>query len=101
MTVLLSLRIPRGLRPRRATLLVRNGRGLAVAFLGGTCGRLGDSCGHPELPRRDADEPLEVVDVPDQAVTSQTHRATSQVTARCRPSGEKARLVIWLPCPAR
>jgi hypothetical protein len=40
---------------------MRNGRGVALQFLGGTCGRLGDSCGRPELRRRDADETLEVV----------------------------------------
>ena len=41
-------------------LLLGNGKGLALGFLGGTCDLLGDSCGHPELPRRDADETLEV-----------------------------------------
>jgi len=30
-------------------------------FLGEDCGLLGDSCGRPELPRRDADYALEVV----------------------------------------
>src|SRR5947209_19272560 len=37
-----------------------NGRAVAVSYLGGACGPLGDSCGHPELSRRDADEALEV-----------------------------------------
>src|SRR6516162_4304593 len=37
---------------------LRNGKGVALGFLGGTCGPLGDSCGHSELPRRDADEAL-------------------------------------------
>src|SRR5215468_2737873 len=36
-------------------------RGVALGFLGGACCALGDSCGRPELPRRDADEALEVV----------------------------------------
>jgi hypothetical protein len=39
---------------------MRNAKGFAVRFLGGSCGLLGDSCGRPEPPRRDADEPLEV-----------------------------------------
>ena len=43
----------------RPTLLVGNGKGMALRFPAGTCGVLGDSCGHPELPRRDADEALE------------------------------------------
>src|SRR5262249_26430809 len=34
--------------------------GVAVRFLGGACGLLGDSCGRPERPRRDADYALEV-----------------------------------------
>ena len=38
-----------------------NAKGLALEFLGETCDLLGDSCGHPELPRRDADEALEVM----------------------------------------
>jgi len=46
--------------PRRPTLLMRNGKGVALESLGGTCDVLGDSCGRPELPRRDADEALEV-----------------------------------------
>jgi hypothetical protein len=37
-----------------------NGKGVALRSLDETCGALGDSCGRPELPRRDADEPLEV-----------------------------------------
>jgi hypothetical protein len=37
-----------------------HGKGVALRFLGGTCRRLGDSCGRAELPRRDADEALEV-----------------------------------------
>jgi hypothetical protein len=37
-----------------------NRKGLALGFLGGICDLLGDSCGRPELPRRDADEALEV-----------------------------------------
>src|SRR5215475_1368228 len=48
-------------RLRRPTLLMGNGKGLALGFLGGTCDLLGDSCGRSELPRRDADEPLEVL----------------------------------------
>ena len=39
----------------------QNDKGVAVRFVGGTCGLLGHSCGHPEPPRRDADEPLEVL----------------------------------------
>ena len=42
-------------------LLRRNSKGIVVRLLGGVCGRLGDSCGHAVLPRRDADESLEVV----------------------------------------
>jgi hypothetical protein len=45
-----------GLNP----LLLRNGKGLALGLLGGTCDLLGDSCGRPELSRRDAKEALEV-----------------------------------------
>ena len=37
-----------------------NVKGVALVSLGGTSGRLGDSCGRPELPRRDAEEALEV-----------------------------------------
>jgi hypothetical protein len=48
-------------RPRRPALLMRNGNGVAREVLGGTCGWLGDSCGHPELPRRDADKVLGVL----------------------------------------
>src|SRR5262245_63327835 len=43
------------------TPLIGNGKGVALWVLGGACGLLGDSCGRPELPRRDADQPLEVV----------------------------------------
>ena len=42
-------------------LLLGNGKGVALAFLGGTCDLLGDSCGRLELPRRDADQALEVM----------------------------------------
>jgi hypothetical protein len=48
-------------RPRRPKLFMKNGKGVALEFLGGTCGLLGDSCGYPELPRRDADELFEVM----------------------------------------
>jgi len=34
---------------------------LTDGVLGAACGQLGDSCGHPEPPPRDADEALEVV----------------------------------------
>ena len=50
-------RLDRGTNP----LLLGNGKGLALEFLGGPCDPLGDSCGRPELPRRDADETLEVL----------------------------------------
>jgi hypothetical protein len=50
-------------RPLRAAPLVRNGRGGTLPFLGGDCGPLGGSCGHPELPRRGADEAFEVTGV--------------------------------------
>ena len=43
------------------TRLMWNGKGGRSPFLGETCGLLGDCCGHPELPRRDADYALEVV----------------------------------------
>jgi hypothetical protein len=46
---------------RRLNPLTSNGKGVAVRFLGGACGLLGDSCGRPELPRRDADQALEVM----------------------------------------
>ena len=42
-------------------MLVRNGKGVALRFLGGSCGFLGESCGCPELPRRDADQSLEMM----------------------------------------
>src|SRR5262249_25963377 len=48
-------------RPRRPVLLTRNGTRVALLFLHGTCGFLGDSCGHPELSRRGANEALEVI----------------------------------------
>ena len=48
-------------QPCRPTLLMGNGKGLALRFLRGTCGSLGNSCGHPELPRCEADEALEVI----------------------------------------
>src|ERR1700733_3856420 len=38
-----------------------NGRAVALRLLGGTCGLLCDSCGRPEMPRRHADEPFEVM----------------------------------------
>ena len=38
-----------------------NGKRVAVPILGGTYGFLGGSYARPELPRRDADEALEVV----------------------------------------
>ena len=47
--------------PGRPDLLRRNGKGVAGQLLGGNCCLLGDSCGRSELPRRDADEALEVV----------------------------------------
>ena len=59
-TLVQALRPSPSARPRRPTLLMGNGKGVAVRFLGGACGPLGDSCGHPEPPRRDADKPLEV-----------------------------------------
>jgi hypothetical protein len=40
---------------------MRNAKGVALPFLGGTCGLLGDYCGHPELPRRDPDQALEAM----------------------------------------
>src|SRR6516225_2900334 len=40
---------------------MRKGKGVALLFLGGSCDRLGNSCGRPELARRDADEALEVM----------------------------------------
>ena len=43
---------------RRPTLLRRNGKGVARQLLGGNCGLSGDSCGRPELSRRDAEEAL-------------------------------------------
>src|SRR5262249_1371676 len=48
-------------RPRRPALFMGNGRRGVLELLGGACGRLGDSCGSPELPRRDAHDALEVV----------------------------------------
>jgi hypothetical protein len=46
-------------RPLRLNPILGNDKGVALPFLGGTCGLLGDSCGRPELPRHDADEALE------------------------------------------
>src|SRR5262249_18748857 len=48
-------------RPGRPVLLTGNGTEGFLEFLGGTCDLLGDSCGQPELPRRDADQALEVM----------------------------------------
>ena len=52
-----------GPRPsaRRPSLHLENGKRVTLEFLGGNCGLLGDSCGRPELPRRDADQALEVI----------------------------------------
>ena len=47
-------------RPRRLNPILGNGKGVALPFLGGTSGRLGDSCGRPEPPRRAAHEALGV-----------------------------------------
>src|SRR5262245_9403537 len=47
--------------PGPPALLRRNGKGVALGFLGATCGLLCDSCGFPELPRRGADDSLEVM----------------------------------------
>src|SRR5262249_13820253 len=47
-------------RPRRLSLLLGNGKALALGFLGGTCDLLGDSCRCPELTWGDADQALEV-----------------------------------------
>src|SRR5262249_3893959 len=46
---------------RRPSLHPENGKRVTLELLGGTCDLLGDSCGRPELSRRDADEALEVV----------------------------------------
>src|SRR5262245_34369857 len=46
---------------RRPSLHPENGKRVTLEFLGGNCGLLGDSCGRPELPRRDADKALEVM----------------------------------------
>src|SRR5262249_52099359 len=43
------------------TPLIGNGKGVAPRVLGEACCALGDSCGRPELSRRDADDALEVV----------------------------------------
>src|SRR5260370_29636129 len=61
-----------GTRSVRPVIVVGEARGhvsrwslnptrVAVRVLGENCGQLGDSCGYPELPRRDADKALEVV----------------------------------------
>ena len=42
--------------PHRRPLLMRNDKEVAIRFLGVICGRLGECCGHPELPRRDAED---------------------------------------------
>src|SRR5262249_54818757 len=47
--------------PRRACLLRRNGKEDEVPFSWRDLRPLGDSCGRPELPRRDAEEALEVM----------------------------------------
>src|SRR5262249_53911570 len=46
---------------RRPSLHLENGKRVTLEFLGGNCGLLGDCCGRPELPRRDADQALEVI----------------------------------------
>src|SRR6516225_4529359 len=51
---------PAALR-RRACLLMRNGKGDAVPFSWRDLRRFGGSYARPELPRRDADEALEVM----------------------------------------
>ena len=52
---------PRQARPRRSTLLMGNGKGGRSGLSWRDLRPLGDSCGHPELPGRDADEALEVL----------------------------------------
>jgi len=47
-------------RPRRLTLLMRNGKGGRSPVSWRDLPLFGDSCARPELPRRDADEALEV-----------------------------------------
>src|SRR6516225_10200036 len=40
---------------------MRNGKGVALPFLAGTCGLLADSCGPAEMSRRDPNDALECV----------------------------------------
>src|SRR5215813_7283475 len=64
-----------------------NGKGVALPFLGGTCGPLSDPCGHPEPPRRDADEALEVTGelALERARSGPTHRLQRLPKALSRP----------------
>ena len=45
-------------------LLEKQANGAAARFLPRACGLLRDSCGNPELSRRDADDPLAVPSIP-------------------------------------
>jgi hypothetical protein len=42
-------------------VLMGNGKGVDLGFLGETCGLLGDSCGYVELRGRESDETFEVM----------------------------------------
>src|SRR5262249_24103312 len=60
-TLIQALRPSPSARPCRPAVLLGNSREVAVRMLAGDCGPLGDTCGYPELARRDADEALEVM----------------------------------------
>src|SRR5260370_19869141 len=60
-TLVQALRTAPAARPRRATRLMGDGKGVAVGVLGGPWRLLGGSSGHPGPPRGDADEAPEVL----------------------------------------
>jgi hypothetical protein len=81
---------------RRPALLMGNGKGVALPFLGGTCGQLGDACGRPELPRRDADEPLEVMGELALVREAGEYRSTQPVTSRFRLTSTACNIALWM-----
>jgi hypothetical protein len=77
-------------------LLMGNGKGVALPFLGGTCGQLGDACGRPELPRRDADEPREVMGERALVREAGEYRSTQPVTSRFRLTSTACNIALWM-----
>jgi hypothetical protein len=85
-------------RLRRANLLLWNGKGIAVRILGGTCGLLGDSCVHPEPPRCDAHEALEVTAelalVPEAGVRGDLRKVRSCLQELLGPLAAASRFLL-------